>query len=545
MTSTRLDEDATKRYVQENDGLQQQQDERGGKGQDGPEDREITVVPRRTDAGAAMKASEPSPAGRFLSLRDRCPRPQGLFSLLITKACLLALLFGVVWSITGRECLPGGNLFGIVIVFTCSVLGGKLVGLIQLPRLPPFPPLLGMLLAGLLLRNVPYVTDAIVINTHWSAALRNIALSIILTRAGLGLDPTALRRLKAVCVRLAIGPCVVEACIIAVVSHFLLKLPWVWGFILGFVLAAVSPAVVVPSMLLLQREGYGVEKGIPTLLMAAGSFDDVLAITGFSTFLGIAFSTGSTWMNVLKGLLEVVGGIVAGLVLGLFLCFFPSNDQEDLVLRRSLMLLGLSIFSVFFSHVVGFAGAGGLSTLVLSFLAGLGWKSHKAPVAAMVGRSWDVFQPLLFGLIGAEITIATLNASTVGLGVACISAGLVVRLLVTFLLVHFGGFNLKEKLFIAVAWLPKATVQAAIGSKALDMARDKEDPTLIKYGLDVLTLAVLAILITAPIGALGIGLAGPRLLAQHVREETEDGAAPPRVEASTHEKDDVTLESRL
>ncbi|XP_061565827.1 sodium/hydrogen exchanger 9B2 isoform X3 [Cololabis saira] len=493
-----------------------------------------------------MKASEPSPAGRFLSLRDRCPRPQGLFSLLITKACLLALLFGVVWSITGRECLPGGNLFGIVIVFTCSVLGGKLVGLIQLPRLPPFPPLLGMLLAGLLLRNVPYVTDAIVINTHWSAALRNIALSIILTRAGLGLDPTALRRLKAVCVRLAIGPCVVEACIIAVVSHFLLKLPWVWGFILGFVLAAVSPAVVVPSMLLLQREGYGVEKGIPTLLMAAGSFDDVLAITGFSTFLGIAFSTGSTWMNVLKGLLEVVGGIVAGLVLGLFLCFFPSNDQEDLVLRRSLMLLGLSIFSVFFSHVVGFAGAGGLSTLVLSFLAGLGWKSHKAPVAAMVGRSWDVFQPLLFGLIGAEITIATLNASTVGLGVACISAGLVVRLLVTFLLVHFGGFNLKEKLFIAVAWLPKATVQAAIGSKALDMARDKEDPTLIKYGLDVLTLAVLAILITAPIGALGIGLAGPRLLAQHVRaEETEDGAAPPRVEASTHEKDDVTLESRL
>uniref|UniRef100_A0A3B4Z6E0 Mitochondrial sodium/hydrogen exchanger 9B2-like n=1 Tax=Stegastes partitus TaxID=144197 RepID=A0A3B4Z6E0_9TELE len=365
----------------------------------------------------------------------------------------------------------------------------------------------GMLLAGLLLRNVPYITDAIFIDTHWSAALRNIALSIILTRAGLGLNPSALRRLKAVCVRVAVGPCMVEACTVAVVSHLLLGLPWVWGFILGFVLAAVSPAVVVPSMLLLQREGFGVEKGIPTLLMAAGSFDDILAITGFSTCLGIAFSTGQRNVPVLLCLTPPC----------LFYMLFV--DQDDLVLRRTLMLLGLSIFSVFFSHVVGFAGAGGLCTLVLSFLAALGWKADKAPVAAMVGQSWDVFQPLLFGLIGAEITIATLNPSTVGLGMACILIGLVIRLLVTFVLVHYGGFNLKEKFFIAVAWLPKATVQAAIGSKALDMAREEGDEASMKFGLDVLTLAVLAILTTAPIGALGIGLAGPRLLARQVKGE--------------------------
>uniref|UniRef100_A0A3P9I582 Cation/H+ exchanger transmembrane domain-containing protein n=1 Tax=Oryzias latipes TaxID=8090 RepID=A0A3P9I582_ORYLA len=344
-------------------------------------------------------------------------------------ACLFALLFGGVWSITGRECLPGGNLFGIIILFICSVLGGKLVGMIQLPTLPPFPPLLGMLLAGLLLRNVPYITTAVFIDTRWSAALRNIALSVILTRAGLGLDPSALQRLKAVFVRVAVGPCTVEASVVAVVSHFLLGLPWTWAFILGFVLSAVSPAVVVPSMLLLQREGLGVEKGIPTLLMAAGSFDGILAITGFSTCLGIAFSTGETL------------------------------SWEDLVLGRTLMLLGLSVFSVFFSHVVGFSGAGGLCTLVHSFCAALGWKSEKAPVAAMVGRSWDLFQPLLFGLIGAEITISTLSPSTVGLGLACISLGLLVRLFVTFLLVHHAGFNLKEKLFITVAWLPKATVQ--------------------------------------------------------------------------------------
>ncbi|XP_060951675.1 sodium/hydrogen exchanger 9B2 [Limanda limanda] len=543
-----MDEEATKRYCHD-EGLKPKPAERESKVQVSQDEREITVLPqRKTDTMAEMKLPESgssSCCSSCISLKDRCPRPQGLISLLITKVCLFALLFGVVWSITGSECLPGGNLFGLVILFICSVLAGKLVGMIQFPTLPPLPPLLGMLLAGLVLRNVPYITDAVFINTHWSAAMRNIALSIILTRAGLGLDPSALSRLKAVCVRLAVGPCLVEASIVAVVSHFLLGLPWVWGFILGFVLAAVSPAVVVPSMLLLQKEGYGVEKGIPTLLMAAGSFDDILAITGFSTCLGIAFSTGSTWMNILKGLLEVVGGVIAGLILGLFLCCFPSKDQEDLVLRRTLMLLGLSIFSVFFSHVVGFAGAGGLCTLVLAFLAALGWKTDKAPVAAMVGQAWDVFQPLLFGLIGAEITIATLNPSTVGLGLACISIGLVLRLLVTFLLVHFGGFNLKEKLFISVAWLPKATVQAAIGSKALDMAREGGDEALIKFGLDVLTLAVLAILTTAPIGALGIGLAGPRLLERQVKDDVEGEATTPISNAIGGEKDNVTFESRL
>ncbi|XP_061768931.1 sodium/hydrogen exchanger 9B2 isoform X1 [Nerophis ophidion] len=499
----------------------------------------------------------------FVSLREKCPRPHGLINLLITKACMLALLFGVLWAVTGKECLPGGKVFGIIIIFISAVLGGRLLGLVRLPHLPPIPPLLGMLLAGLVLRNVPYVTDAVAVDAAWSAALRNMALSVILARAGLGLDPAALRRLKAVCVRVAVGPCVMEACLVAVVSHFLLKLPWAWGFMLGFVLAAVSPAVVVPSMLLLQKEGYGTEKGIPTLLMAAGSFDDILAITGFSTCLGVAFSTGctfcselampgsglhlvfvclsgTTWMNVLKGLLEVVGGIVSGLVVGVFLCLFPSVDQEDLVMTRTFFLLAFSIFSVFFTHVIGSSGAGGLCTLVLAFLAAVGWGADKAAVAAMLARCWDVFQPLLFGLIGAEITIATLSISTVGLGIAVIILGLLVRLLATFVLVHCAGFVLKERLFIAIAWLPKATVQAAIGSKALDTARDEGNEAKIQFGLDVLTLAVLAILITAPIGALGIGLAGPRLLTRQVKASETGGGV-----TSQSVQDPVIFESRL
>ncbi|KAM3864956.1 sodium/hydrogen exchanger 9B2-like [Diretmus argenteus] len=470
-----------------------------------------SFIPRNPVVDAGTNTDPPVVCCPLLRRFCPCP-PRGLLASLVTKVLLAAVLFGVVWSITQKECLPGGNLFGITVLFISAVTGGKIVALIRLPKLPPFPPLLGMLLMGFLLRNVPVITEAVYIDFRWSASLRNIALAVILARAGLGLDASALKKLKSVCIRVAIGPCITEACTIALVSHFLMNLPWVWGFILGFVLGAVSPAVVVPAMLRLQKDGYGVEQGIPTLLMAAGSFDDVIAITGFTTCLGMAFATGSTWYNILRGVLEVAGGILAGILLGFLIQYFPSTDQKHLVLKRSFLVLGLSVFAVFGSGVAGFPGSGGLCTLVLAFMAGLGWRKDKAHVEKVVGMAWDVFQPLLFGLIGAEIRISQLEGHTVGLGIACLLIALVVRLLFTFVCVFCAGFTLKEKVFIALAWMPKATVQAAIGSTALDMARGKEDEELKKYGMDVLTVAVLAILLTAPIGALIIGITGPYLL---------------------------------
>ncbi|KAK5866139.1 hypothetical protein PBY51_020353 [Eleginops maclovinus] len=468
-------------------------------------------IPRNPAVDAATNTDPPVVCCPLLARFCPCP-PRGILASLVTKVLLAAVLFGVVWSITEDECLPGGNLFGITTLFICALIGGKVVALIRLPKLPPFPPLLGMLLMGFLLRNIPVITDGVYIDYRWSASLRNIALAVILARAGLGLDPMALRKLKSVCVRVAAGPCIIEACTTALISHFLMGLPWEWGFILGFVLGAVSPAVVVPSMLLLQKDGYGVEQGIPTLLMAAGSFDDILAITGFTTCLSVAFATGSTWFNILRGVLEVAGGMVAGILLGFLIQYFPSVDQKHVVMKRSFLVLGLSVFAVFGSGVAGFPGSGGLCTLVLAFLAGLGWGSEKARVEEVVGWAWDVFQPLLFGLIGAEIRITQLEGLTVGLGIASLLIALLVRMLFTFVCVLCAGFTMREKVFIALAWMPKATVQAAIGSTALDMARSRNDKVLQKYGMDVLTVAVLAILITAPVGALIIGLTGPRLL---------------------------------
>ncbi|XP_042557593.1 sodium/hydrogen exchanger 9B2 isoform X4 [Dipodomys spectabilis] len=381
----------------------------------------------------------------------------------------------------------------------------------------------GMLLAGFLIRNIPVISDNVQIKHDWSSSLRSIALSIILVRAGLGLDPKALKKLKGVCVRLSMGPCIIEACAAAVLAHFLMRLPWQWGFILGFVLGAVSPAVVVPSMLLLQGGGYGVEKGVPTLLMAAGSFDDILAITGFNTCLGMAFSTGSTVFNVLRGLLEVVIGVATGIFLGLFIQFFPSADQDNLAWKRASLLLGFAVLAVFSSVQFSFPGSGGLCTLVMAFLAGLRWGTTKSEVEKIIAVAWNIFQPLLFGLIGAEVFVASLRPETVGLSIATLGVAVLVRILSTFLMVCFAGFNLKEKIFISFAWLPKATVQAAIGSVALDAARAHGEKQLEEYGMDVLTVAFLAILLTAPIGSLLIGLLGPRLLQKFQNEDEVQG----------------------
>lgn len=208
---------------------------------------------------------------------------------IFTSTLIMFAIWGAMVTVTKTESLPGGNLFGLLIIFISSLLLGLLMSYFPFVQIPS---LVGMLLAGILLRNVDAINVARHIDKNWSVSLRNIALVVILLRSGLELDPIALKKLKCTVIRLAFGPCITEALTVAIISHYLLDLPWLWGLQLGFVLGAVSPAIVVPQLLNLQEQGYGVDQGIPTLVMAASSCDDVLAISLFTVFLGIAFSKG-------------------------------------------------------------------------------------------------------------------------------------------------------------------------------------------------------------------------------------------------------------
>ncbi|XP_024597593.1 sodium/hydrogen exchanger 9B1 [Neophocaena asiaeorientalis asiaeorientalis] len=442
-----------------------------------------------------------------------CP-PQGTLNKTITSGAILFMVWCVTWSFSGPEVLPDGSLFGLLIIFYGAVIGGKLLEIIRIPSVPQLPPILGMLLAGFTIRNVPFLSDHVYVSNTMSSTLRNTALTIILVQAGLGLDPQALKHLKGVCLRLSMGPCLIEACSTAVVSHFLMNFPWQWGFLLGFVVGAVSPAVVVPSMLHLQEKGYGFEKGIPTLLVAASSLDDVVAISGFNTCFSIVFSSGGVLSNLLSAFRDVLIGVLVGIVLGMFTRYFPSRDQGKLAAKRASLILSLCVSGVLGSQRLGLHAAGGLCTLVLSFIAGTSWSKEKIRVQKIIGTAWNIFQPLLFGLVGAEVSVTSLTSNAIGICVVTLSLALLVRISFTFVLMSFAGFNFKEKIFIALSWMPKATVQAVLGPLALERARISA-PHLESYSKDVMTIAFLAILITAPNGALIIGILGPKVLTRH------------------------------
>ncbi|XP_062598598.1 sodium/hydrogen exchanger 9B2-like [Saccostrea cucullata] len=441
-----------------------------------------------------------------------CP-PHGNLAMYIQFFVMCAMTWAVLIAITKDEALPGGNFFSLVVLFTAAVAGGYVFSLFRLP------PLLGMLIVGGMLSNIPVIkTVGQGLDLQWSGALRKIALTVILIRAGLGLDPVALRKLSFTVLRLAFTPCLTECLAEAIASHFLLGLPWEWGFMLGFVLAAVSPAVVVPSLLNLSDRGYGLDKGIPTLVIAAASVDDVLAITGFGVVLGIAFTQGDLALTIVKGPLEALLGVAFGCVLGVFLWYFPSKNGSNRMFYRSMLLFAAGLMATFGSDVVHLPGAGPLGCLTLAFVAAFKWRKEREEgqpdtIAEVVGVLWMLCQPLLFGLIGAAVNFDSIkDLSTLGLGIAVLAIGLVVRIAVSFCVVFGSGLTIKEQLFVALAWFPKATVQAAIGGLALDAAIKMGDPTLINLGTSILTTAVLSIIITAPIGALAIALSGPLLL---------------------------------
>ena len=185
----------------------------------------------KTTADESDLADAPENGLKSMSLLFGCTLPPSKYvAQLITWIILLILLWSVLWSVIGQDALPGGNIFGILTVLVFSILGGKAVEYIPKMSLPP---LLGMLIAGFLLRNVPHIDFASHIDKKWSSTLRSIALVIILIRSGLGLNTDALRRLKCTIMRLAFLPCIIEAVVAGVMAHFLLDMRWQWAFQLG------------------------------------------------------------------------------------------------------------------------------------------------------------------------------------------------------------------------------------------------------------------------------------------------------------------------
>ena len=367
------------------------------------------------------------------------------------------------------------------------------------------PGLLGMLLTGIVLG--PYVLNLLDENLlNISSELRKMALIIILMRAGLGLDISGLKKIGRPAVMMCFVPASFELLGMLVLAPRLLGLSVLEAALLGSVRAAVSPAVVVPRMVRLMEEGYGTEKGIPQLILAGASVDDVYVIVLFTTFSGIMQGKSVSVMSFLNIPISIILGMIIGLLAGGLLArYFEKVHIRDTV--KVLILLSISFLLVVAEDHMTTAIT--FSALIAVMFLGVGLQKYREVVAKRIavkcGKMWVAAEVFLFVLVGATVNIGYL--SHVGLkAVVLICGALIFRMAGVFVCLLGTDMNGKEKLFTMMAYTPKATVQAAIGGIPLALG--------FACGDVVLTVAVLAIVLTAPLGAFAIDSSYKKFLAK-------------------------------
>lgn len=396
-------------------------------------------------------------------------------------------------------------LTSLALVFLLGLAAAALCSRIGLPRI------IGMLLTGILIG--PYVLnwldDSIL---SISSELRQMALIIILIKAGLSLDLSALKKVGRPAVMMACVPASCEILAFFLLAPHILGINRIEAAVMGAVLGAVSPAVVVPRMVQLMEEKRGTGQGIPQMILAGASCDDIYVIVLFSTFVGMAQGGSANMMDFVNIPVSIVLGVALGAAVGLLLhlfleiayrhgCYVRNSTKVILILGLSFLLMAVETW------LKGIVSVSGLLA-VMSMACVLKIKSPEKVtkrLSAKFGKLWIAAEAILFVLVGAAVDIrCAVQAGAAA--VLMIALALVFRAVGVSICMLGTGLNRKERLFCVIAYLPKATVQAAIGSVPLSMG--------LPCGQLVLSVAVLAILITAPLGAIGIDRTAGRLLVQ-------------------------------
>lgn len=388
-------------------------------------------------------------------------------------------------------------LTSLALIFLLGMSLGWIFQKLKLPRL------LGMLITGIILG--PYVLNLIdPTMLEISPDLREIALIIILTRAGLALDINDLKKVG----RPAILMCFVPACFeiigMIILAPRLLGISILEAAIMGSVLGAVSPAVIVPKMLMLMENGYGTNKNIPQLILAGASVDDVFVIVMFTVFIGLSQGEKISPTDFIQIPVSIVTGIIVGIIIGTLLAiFFKKFHMRDSI--KVIVLLSISFLMITLENsiknTIPFSG------LLAVMSIGIALQKKRQVVATRLSvkyaKLWVAAETLLFVLVGSIVDIRyALTASTSA--ILLIFGVLAFRMIGVLICLLKTNLTIKERIFCMIAYMPKATVQAAIGGVPLAMG--------LRCGKIVLTVAVLAILITAPLGAIGMDMTYKKLL---------------------------------
>lgn len=372
------------------------------------------------------------------------------------------------------------------------LIGFGLYGVFVKLRLPG---LLGLLLAGILLG--PYALDWIdPAMLAISADLREIALIVILVRAGLSLDLKDLRKVGRPAILMSFVPATFEIAGVLLLAPLLLGISLAQAAVIGTMLAAVSPAVIVPAMLKLMQLGYGQKQRVPQLVMAGATADDIYALVLFSSSLALLQGGSLQLISLLNIPLAAVTGIVGGMITAMILhqIFLHLHMRDTikvlLILAASFLLVGTESR---ITTVIPFSGLLAAMALGITFLRLRGDVARR--ISGKFTKIWVAAELILFVLLGAAVDVRYLLSAGPA-AIAVILGALLIRSLGTEISVFRSGLNRREKLFCNIAYMPKATVQAAVGAIPFTLG--------LPGGQLILSIAVLSIVLTAPLGAIAI-----------------------------------------
>ena len=354
-------------------------------------------------------------------------------------------------------------------------------------------PIIGMLIAGIFISPNQFglVSDNIV---NLSSDLRQIALVTILARAGLSLNFDKLKKVGRPAILLSFVPASIEMLGIIIFGKMIFNIDTIDAGILAAVLAAVSPAIVVPRMIKLMNDGYGKDKHIPEMILAGASVDDVFVIVFFSSFLALKTGGDLSFMNFLNIPISIITGIILGIIIGKILGKILGRFDIDPI-YKAMIFISFGFLTLRFQEIVSDYLA--ISALISIMTAGMAINMEDerltSDLLGSFGRLWKVFEVFLFVLVGISVDMAYVKEAGF-LAVLLILIGLIFRMIGVNISLIGTNLNKGERLFTSFAYLPKATVQAAIGPVALSMG--------LASGNLILSVSVIAILFTAPLGAI-------------------------------------------
>ncbi len=364
-----------------------------------------------------------------------------------------------------------------------------------------FPALFGMIIAGIIVG--PYALDLLdgsILGI--SAQIRRAALIIILIRAGLKLDLADLKKAGRSALLLCFLPACFEMVGVVILAPMFLGLSYLEAAILGAVVGAVSPAVVVPRMIKLIDEGYGVEKGIPQMILAGASVDDVFVIVLFTTFTNLGRGESVSWMSFAGIPISIVLGAAVGIGVGL-LCAVAFARFRVATAVQVIVVLSIAFVLDWFESAALIPFAGLIATMAVGAAVRRRDSAAAVRLSAIFDKLWVPAEILLFVLVGASVAVDSLGSAGLG-AIALVICALAFRMVGVLVCVAASPLDFGERLFCMLAYTPKATVQAAIGGLPLAMG--------LPCGMTVLVVSVIAILLTAPLGAFAIDLTYAKLL---------------------------------